>query len=59
MKTQEINYQCGDQEYRAFVANPEKESAPLILIAPSWAGRDDFVEKKLLNLQKRVMWQWQ
>ncbi len=50
MKTQEINYQCGDQEYRAFVANPEKESAPLILIAPSWAGRDDFVEKKAIEL---------
>jgi len=50
MKTQEINYKFGDQEYRAFVANPEKESAPLVLVAHTWAGRDDFVEKKAIEL---------
>jgi dienelactone hydrolase len=50
MKTQEINYKFGDQEYRAFVANPEKESAPLVLVVHTWAGRDDFVEKKAIEL---------
>ena len=55
MKTQEVNYKFGDQEYRAFVANPEKESAPLVLVVHTWAGRDDFVEKKLSNWRKKVM----
>ena len=50
MKTQEINYKFGDQEYRAFVANPEKESVPLVLVVHTWAGRDDFVEKKAIEL---------
>ena len=50
MKTQEVNYKFGDQEYRAFVANPEKESAPLVLVVHTWAGRDDFVEKKAIEL---------
>ncbi len=50
MKTQEINYKFGDQEYRAFVANPDKESAPLVLVVHTWAGRDDFVEKKAIEL---------
>ena len=50
MKTQEINYKFGDQEYRAFVANPENESAPLVLVVHTWAGRDDFVEKKAIEL---------
>jgi len=50
MKTQEINYKFGDQEYRAFIANPEKESAPLVLVVHTWAGRDDFVEKKAIEL---------
>ena len=50
MKTQEVNYKFGDQEYRAFVANPEKESAPFVLVVHTWAGRDDFVEKKAIEL---------
>ena len=50
MKTQEVNYKFGNQEYRAFVANPEKESAPLVLVVHTWAGRDDFVEKKAIEL---------
>ena len=50
MKTQEVNYKFGDQEYRAFVANPEKEYAPLVLVVHTWAGRDDFVEKKAIEL---------
>ena len=52
MKTQEINYKFGDQEYRAFVANPEIGASPLILIAHSWAGRDDFVEEKAIELAR-------
>ena len=50
MKTEEINYQVQDQQYQAFVAYPEKQNAPLILIAHSWAGRDEFVQNKAIDL---------
>ena len=50
MKTEEINYQVQDQQYQAFVAYPEKQNAPLILIAHSWAGRDEFVQNKAIEL---------
>ena len=46
MKTQEINYSLGDQNFKAYVAHPELDKAPLILIAHTWAGKDDFVELK-------------
>ena len=52
MKTQEINYSLGDQNFKAYVAHPELDKAPLILIAHTWAGRDDFVEEKAIELAK-------
>ena len=50
MKTQEINYNLGDQNFKAYVAHPELDKAPLILIAHTWAGKDDFVELKAREL---------
>ena len=50
MKTQEINYSLGDQKFKAYVAHPELDKAPLILIAHTWAGKDDFVELKAREL---------
>ena len=50
MKTQEITYQYEDKNYIGFVAYPEKELAPLVLIAHTWAGRDSFVEEKAKEL---------
>ena len=50
MKTEEIAYQHEDSNYIGFVAYPEKDLAPLVLIAPSWAGRDSFVENKAKEL---------
>ena len=52
MKTEEINYKVEEQEYAAFVAYPEKETAPLILIVHTWAGRDEFVKNKAIALAK-------
>ena len=52
MKTEEITYQYEGKNYIGFVAYPEKELAPLVLIAPSWAGRDLFVEEKAKELAK-------
>ncbi len=50
MKTEEITYQYEDKDYLGFVAYPEKEIAPLVLIAHTWAGRDPFVEEKAKQL---------
>ena len=50
MKTEEINYSVGNKEFKAYVAYPEKKEAPLVLIAHTWAGRDDFVELKAREL---------
>tara|TARA_Y100001960_G_C14695191_1_gene838620 strand:- start:71 stop:775 length:705 start_codon:yes stop_codon:yes gene_type:complete len=50
MNTEEITYQYEDKNYIGFVAYPEKELAPLVLIAHTWAGRDSFVEEKAKEL---------
>lgn len=50
MKTENINYSFDQQNYATFVAYPEIDNAPLILIAHAWGGRDDFVEEKAVRL---------
>ena len=50
MKTENINYSFDQQNYATFVAYPEEDNAPLILIAHAWGGRDDFVEEKAVRL---------
>ena len=44
MKTEVINYQYKDKDYLGYVAYPDKDLAPLVLIAHTWAGRDSFVD---------------
>lgn len=46
MKTEKITYQSGDQSFEGFLAQPEGDSNPCVLIAHTWAGRDAFVEEK-------------
>jgi len=50
MKTEEITYHYEDKNYIGFVAYPENELAPLVLIAHTWAGRDSFVEERAKEL---------
>tara|TARA_Y100001970_G_scaffold158998_1_gene194395 strand:+ start:12960 stop:13664 length:705 start_codon:yes stop_codon:yes gene_type:complete len=50
MKTEEVIYQHQDKNYSGLVAYPEKQLAPLVLIAHTWAGRDSFVEEKAKEL---------
>ena len=50
MKTEEVNYQLDEQSYNAFVAYPEDQNRPLVLIAHTWAGRDGFVEERARKL---------
>ena len=46
MKTEKITYQSGDNSFEGFMAQPEGDSNPCVLIAHTWAGRDAFVEEK-------------
>ena len=50
MKTEVINYQYKDKDYLGYVAYPDKDLAPLVLIAHTWAGRDSFVEERAKDL---------
>lgn len=52
MHTETIDYQDGDTQLEAYIAydNTSKEKRPTILIAHTWAGRDDFVEEKARRL---------
>ena len=52
MKTEILNYSFDKQDYSTFVAYPEIENAPLVLIAHAWGGRDNFVEEKATLLAK-------
>ena len=46
MKTEKITYQSGANSFEGFLAQPEGDSNPCVLIAHTWAGRDAFVEEK-------------
>ena len=46
MKTEKITYQSGDKSFEGFLAQPEGDSNPCVLIAHTWTGRDAFVEEK-------------
>tara|TARA_B100000029_G_C17486965_1_gene927617 strand:- start:299 stop:1003 length:705 start_codon:yes stop_codon:yes gene_type:complete len=50
MQTEVVTYQYEDKEYLGYVAYPEKDLAPLVLIAHTWAGRDSFVEERAKDL---------
>ena len=50
MKTEEVNYQVQDKQFKAFVAYPEQQNSPLVLIVHTWAGRDEFVQNKAIEL---------
>ena len=50
MKTEEVNYLVQDQQFKAFVAYPEQQNSPLVLIVHTWAGRDEFVQNKAIEL---------
>mgnify|MGYP005737420783 FL=1 len=46
MKTEKITYQSEENSFEGFLAQPEGDSNPCVLIAHTWAGRDAFVEEK-------------
>ena len=50
MKTEVITYQYENRDYSGYVAYPEKDLAPLVLIVHTWAGRDSFVEERAKDL---------
>ena len=46
MKNELINYKEGNTDLIGYVAYPEVENSPLVLIAHTWAGRDQFVHDR-------------
>ena len=50
MKTEEVSYLVQDKQFKAFVAYPEQQNSPLVLIVHTWAGRDEFVQNKAIEL---------
>ena len=46
MKTENVVYNSGENSFEGYLAQPEGESHPCILIAHTWSGRDTFVEEK-------------
>ena len=50
MKTEIVNYQATDIELKGYIAYPDEEKAPLVLIVHTWAGKDDFVHERAEDL---------
>ena len=50
MKTETVNYQAADIELKGYLAFPDEEKAPLVLIVHTWAGKDDFVHERAEDL---------
>ena len=50
MKTETVNYQATDIELKGYIAYPDEEKAPLVLIVHTWAGKDDFVHERAEDL---------
>ena len=46
MKTETVKYQATDIELEGYIAYTDEEKAPLVLIAHTWAGKDDFVHER-------------
>ena len=50
MKTETVNYQAKNIDLKGYVAFPDADNAPLVLIAHTWAGKDEFVHKRAEDL---------
>lgn len=46
MNTEKIIYKSGEKSFEGFLAQPDGDLNPCVLIAHTWAGRDAFVEEK-------------
>ena len=50
MKTETVNYQAKNIDLKGYVAFPDADNAPLVLIAHTWAGKDEFVHQRAEEL---------
>ena len=50
MKTETVNYQAKNIDLKGYVAFPDVENAPLVLIVHTWAGKDEFVHQRAEDL---------
>ena len=50
MRIERVNYQAENVDLEGYVAFPEVDNAPLVLVAHTWAGKDQFVHQKAKDL---------
>ncbi len=50
MRIERVNYQAENVDLEGYVAFPEVDNAPLVLVAHTWAGKDQFVHQKAEDL---------
>ena len=50
MKTETVNYQAKNIDLKGYVAFPDAANAPLVLIAHTWAGKDEFGQQRAEEL---------
>ena len=50
MRIEKVNYQAENVDLEGYVAFPEVDNAPLVLVAHTWAGKDQFVHQKAEDL---------
>lgn len=50
MKTEIVNYQAKNIDLKGYVAFPDADNAPLVLIVHTWAGKDEFVHQRAEDL---------
>jgi len=50
VKIQEVRYECNEKKMVGYAAFPDSKSSPLVLIAPTWAGKDNFVHERACDL---------
>ncbi len=50
MKPETVNYQAKNIDLKGYVAFPDAENAPLVLIVHTWAGKDEFVHQRAEDL---------
>ena len=50
MRIEKVNYQAENVDLEGYVAFPEVDNAPLVLVVHTWAGKDQFVHQKAEDL---------
>ena len=50
MRIEKVTYQAGNIDLEGYIAFPDIDNAPLVLVAHTWSGKDQFVHQKAEDL---------